>query len=145
MVVGGEPEAPLDDRLGSLGARASCKGFAFEYMTGGRAVVLGDPGPWICSGMTGGVVYVRQNPSWNLDERAIRRRLSKAAKVSITALDESDVANVQGLLGRYRDALAESGQDDAAAAVEPLIADPATHFIALVPVTQQADPNISTE
>ena len=26
-------------------------------MTNGRALVLGDPGPWICAGMTGGVVY----------------------------------------------------------------------------------------
>ena len=30
------------------------RGFAFEYMTGGTAVVLGDPGRWICSGMSGG-------------------------------------------------------------------------------------------
>ncbi len=52
-------------------------------MTGGRVVVLGDPGPWLCSGMTGGVVYVRQNPDWGLDEAAVRRRLSKAAKVSL--------------------------------------------------------------
>ncbi|HWH14010.1 MAG TPA: glutamate synthase-related protein [Miltoncostaeaceae bacterium] len=145
LVIGGEPDRPLEDRLGSLGARANCKGFAFEYMTGGRVVVLGDPGPWICSGMTGGVVYVRQNPAWNLDERAIRRRLSKAAKVSLAPLDESDAANVQELLGRYRDALAESDQPEAAARVEPLMEDPASHFIALVPVTQQADPNISTE
>ena len=35
--------------LGNIASRAHLKGFAFEYMTGGRAVVLGDPGPWICS------------------------------------------------------------------------------------------------
>jgi glutamate synthase (NADPH) large chain len=108
-------------------------------------VVLGDPGPWICSGMTGGVVYVRQNAAWNLDPPAIRRRLSKAAKVSLVQVDESDEANIRELLGRYRAALADSGQDEAAARIDPLIADPAGHFIALVPVTQQADPNISTE
>ena len=74
-------------------------------MTGGRVVVLGDPGPWLCSGMTGGVVYVRQNDDWGLDEAAVRRRLSKAAKVSLTALDESDDATVAELLGAYREAL----------------------------------------
>ena len=83
-------------------------------MTGGRAVVLGDPGPWLCSGMTGGVVYVRQNPDWNLDEAAVRRRLSKAAKVSLAPLEESDTANVVELLDAYREALRSSGQDDAA-------------------------------
>jgi len=145
LVIGGEPDGPLDDRRGSLAARANCKGFAFEYMTGGRVVVLGDPGPWMCSGMTGGVVYVRQNPEWNLDEAAIRRRLSKAAKVSIVELDESDEAQVVELLAPYRAALAESGQDGEAGRIDALMAAPAEHFLALVPVTQQADPNISTE
>ena len=145
MVLGGQPDAPIDDRIGTLGARANCKGFAFEYMTGGRVVVLGDPGPWLCSGMTGGVVYVRQNPDWNLDEAAIRRRLSKAAKVSILALDEDDLQSVGELLGLYRDALAESGQSDTVAEVDVLLAAPEDHFLAIYPVTQQADPNLSTE
>jgi glutamate synthase (NADPH/NADH) large chain len=145
MVLGGEPREPLNDRLGTLAARANCKGFAFEYMTGGRVVVLGDPGPWLCSGMTGGVVYVRQNPDWNLDQTAVRRRLSKAAKVSLVTPDETDVANIIELLSAYRGALVESGQEDAAHAVDPLLADPAAHFITVTPVTQQADPNISTE
>ncbi len=145
MVLGGEPRAPLNDRLGTLAARANCKGFAFEYMTGGRAVVLGDPGPWLCSGMTGGVVYVRQNADWNLDEAAVRRRLSKAAKVSLAPLEEADVVNVFEMLDAYREALASSGQDAAAEALQDLIDDPVEHFIAINPVTQQADPNISTE
>jgi glutamate synthase (NADPH/NADH) large chain len=145
MVLGGEPAEPLNDRLGTLAARANCKGFAFEYMTGGRVVVLGDPGPWLCSGMTGGVVYVRQNPDWNLDESAVRRRLSKAAKVSILPVEESDAATIQELLAAYREALRGGGQVEAADRLAPLIDDPAEHFITILPVTQQADPNISTE
>lgn len=145
MVLGGEPDAPIDDRIGALGARANCKGFAFEYMTGGRAVVLGDPGPWLCSGMTGGVVFVRQNAEWNLDEAAIRRRLSKAAKVSIVGVEDEDAHSIQELLTAYRDALSESGQADAAAHVDAMIATPGEHFLAIHPVTQQADPNLSTE
>jgi glutamate synthase (NADPH/NADH) large chain len=147
MVLGGVPDGPIDDRIGALGARANCKGFAFEYMTGGRAVVLGDPGPWLCSGMTGGVVYVRQDDDWNLDEAAIRRRLSKAAKVSIVAIEEGDedAMNVAELLGAYREALAASGQDAEAARLDTLIDTPGDHFVAIHPVTQQADPNLSTE
>jgi len=147
MVLGGEPDGPIDDRIGALGARANCKGFAFEYMTGGRAVVLGDPGPWLCSGMTGGVVYVRQDDDWNLDEAAIRRRLSKAAKVSIVAIEggDEDAMNVAELLGAYREALAASGQDAEAARLDTLIDTPGDHFVAIHPVTQQADPNLSTE
>ncbi len=145
MVLGGTPDEPLNDRLGTLAAHANCKGFVFEYMTGGRAVVLGDPGPWMCSGMTGGQVYVRQNDDWNLDETAIRRRLSKAAKVSLVAPDEQDCAAIADLLGKYRAALAQSGQDEAAAEIDPLIEQPAEHFLAVIPVAQQADPSISTE
>lgn len=145
MVLGGEPARALDDRLGTLAARANCKGFAFEYMTGGRVVLLGDPGPWLCSGMTGGVVYIRQNADWGLDEAAVRRRLSKAAKVSLAPLDETDAASVIYLLSAYQDALRASGQDATADGLGPLIEEPSEHFIAINPVTQQADPNISTE
>jgi glutamate synthase (NADPH/NADH) large chain len=145
MVLGGEPERPLHDRLGTLAARSNCKGFAFEYMTGGRVVVLGDPGPWLCSGMTGGVVYVRQNPDWNLDEAAVRRRLSKAAKVSLAQPDDADATTIAELLSAYQAALRASGQEETAFALQPLIDEPAEHFIAINPVTQQADPNISTE
>ena len=146
VVLGGEPREPLNDRSGSLAARANCKGFAFEYMTGGRVVVLGDPGPWICSGMTGGVIYCRQNPDWNLDSSAIRRRLSKTAKV--TMLETRRVGRGAGRRSagqvptrRWR----SPGSRRPRRALDALIAAPAEHFIALSPVTQQADPNISTE
>ena len=124
LVLGGEPAQPLNDRLGTLAARSNCKGFAFEYMTGGRVVVLGDPGPWLCSGMTGGVVYVRQNDDWGLDEAAVRRRLSKAAKVSLTALDESGRRRGGRAAGRLPEALIGSGQDEAAERLQPLIDAP---------------------
>ena len=83
VVLGGEPAAPLDDSRGCISDRANAKGFAFEYMTSGRAVVLGDIGPWACAGMTGGRVYVRVNPDWNLDREAILSRLGEGAKVSL--------------------------------------------------------------
>ena len=60
VVLGGEPAEPLDDARGCVVDRANAKGFAFEYMTSGRAVVLGDIGPWACAGNDRGSVYVRQ-------------------------------------------------------------------------------------
>ena len=81
--------------------RANIKGFAFEYMTNGRAVVMGDPGPWMCAGQTGGRVYLRVNPEWNLDREALERRKGKGAKVEIRDLDAEGVLDVQELLGHY--------------------------------------------
>ena len=46
--------------------KAALKGFAFEYMTSGKIVVLGDPGPWMCSGMTGGTIltFPKSQQNW---------------------------------------------------------------------------------
>ena len=74
VVLGGEPEEEIDDSRGCVVDRANAKGFAFEYMTSGRAIVLGDLGPWACAGMTGGRVYVRHN-AFGIDREAIERRL----------------------------------------------------------------------
>ena len=111
MVLGGEPAAPIDDSLGCVSDRANAKGFAFEYMTSGRAVVLGDIGPWACAGMTGGRVYVRQNPDWNLDRETIQRRLGEGAKVSLTELDAEGILDIEDLLGHYAAELRATDQD----------------------------------
>ncbi len=145
VVLGGEPEQPLDDELGCIADRANAKGFAFEYMTSGRAVVLGDIGPWACAGMTGGRVYCRVNPEWNLDAAAIERRMGEGAKVDVTDLDAEGILDVQDLLGRYADELRKTGQDDEASRALSLAADASANFVMVVPEKVQADPNISTE
>ena len=76
VIFGGEVTEPLQDELGGLGSRSNLKGYAFEYMTSGRVLVLGDPGPWICAGMTGGIIYQRIQPEMNLTVDAIRRRIA---------------------------------------------------------------------
>jgi len=145
VVFGGEITEPLRDELGGIGARANLKGFAFEYMTNGRAVVLGDPGPWICAGMTGGVVYVRMQPELGFDQAALKRRIAKGAKVFIYGLDEKGVADVQELLAAYKEELLATEQYETAGRIQRLIDDPQSHFVMISPKKEQADPSVSTE
>ncbi len=121
------------------------RGFAFEYMTGGRALVLGDPGRWICSGMSGGVVFLRHDPARGLDEAGLRDRLAKGAKVTLRVPGEDEAAILRELLVAYRDALARGDQPDAAAAVSALAADPAAHFRVVRPGAEVVEQTISTE
>ena len=68
--------------------------------------MLGDIGPWACAGMTGGRVYVRVNPEWNLDREAIAARLGEGAKVTLRrARRPRAMLDVQDLLGHYADEL----------------------------------------
>jgi glutamate synthase (NADPH/NADH) large chain len=145
VVLGGEPEEPLDDSRGCIVDRANAKGFAFEYMTSGRAVVLGDIGPWACAGMTGGRVYVRVSPEWNLDADAIRRRLGEGAKVELTELDDEGILDVEELLGHYADELRATDQAGEAKRMGALAQAARDSFLMILPHKVQADPNISTE
>ncbi len=145
VVIGGEITEPIDDSRGGIATRANIKGFAFEYMTNGRAVVLGDPGPWLCAGMTGGVVYQRLVPEMGLDRAAIDRRMAKGAKITMADLTEHDTRAVTTLLTVYADRLATSGQHAIADRVRAMTANPSAEFIKVVPESQQVDPSISTE
>ncbi|WP_204517561.1 glutamate synthase-related protein [Brevibacillus fulvus] len=145
VVFGGEITEPLRDELGGIGSRANLKGFAFEYMTNGRAVVLGDPGPWICAGMTGGVVYIRLQPELGFDRAALERRIAKGAKVFLYNLDPQGEADVRELLSAYKEELLNTEQYETAAKIQKLIDEPAAHFIMISPKKEQADPSVSTE
>jgi glutamate synthase (NADPH/NADH) large chain len=114
-------------------------------MTAGRAVVLGDPGPWMCAGQTGGRVYLRVNPDWNLDREALERRKGKGAKVAIEELDAEGVLDVQELLGAYADELRATGQEGEAERIMALAADPQSNFVMSIPLSEQTDPSVSTE
>ncbi|HYP55560.1 MAG TPA: glutamate synthase-related protein [Solirubrobacterales bacterium] len=144
VVLGGEPEEPIDDGRGCIVDRANAKGFAFEYMTSGRAVVLGDIGPWACAGMTGGRVYVRQG-AFGIDRDAIERRLGEGAKVELKELDAEGLLDVEDLLGSYAEELRATGQDEEAERVLGLAAEAPRNFLMVLPHKVQADPSISTE
>jgi len=145
VVLGGEPAEPLDDAKGCIVDRANAKGFAFEYMTSGRAVVLGDIGPWACAGMTGGRVYARVNPEWNLDREAIARRMGEGAKVELAELDAEGQLDIDDLLGHYAEELRATSQPEEAERILALARSAPENFVMIVPHKVQADPNISTE
>ncbi len=133
VVFGGRITAPVNDRSGNLAVNAHLKGFAFEYMTGGRAVVLGDPGPWLCSGMTGGVVYQCLYPEYDFGRDNIKRRLAGGASVVITPVSDQGIKDVQELLEPYIRELEKSLQMEEAAIVRDILEHAETRFAAIVP------------
>jgi len=144
VVLGGEPEGDLDDSRGCVVDRANAKGFAFEYMTSGRAIVLGDLGPWACAGMTGGRVYVRHN-AFGIDREKLEARLGEGAKVELREIDSEGHLDIEDLLGHYAAELRATGQDDEAERMTGLASAAPDHFLMIVPHKVQADPSISTE
>jgi glutamate synthase (NADPH/NADH) large chain len=115
-------------------------------MTNGRALVLGDPGPWICAGMTGGAVYLLLQPEWNFDIGAIKRRIAKGSRVVITTLKPEDATHIRRLLGEYEMEIADSGQPEEAAWIRSLLeSDLFSRFVRIIPESQQVEQTISTE
>jgi glutamate synthase (NADPH/NADH) large chain len=137
VIFGGEVTEPLRDHLGGLAARANLKGYAFEYMTSGRALVLGDPGPWICAGMSGGVIYQRVQPEMGLDIDAIRRRIAKGATVEIFPLDTQDIEHIRELLGDYMVTLQQYNQGKEIDHLYPLLDHPEAHFVKIAAPTRK--------
>jgi glutamate synthase (NADPH/NADH) large chain len=145
VVMGGEITKPLNDSLGFIGARANVKGFLCEYMTAGRVVVLGDPGPWICAGMTGGVLYLRPQPHLNFDHAAIQRRLAKGGKVVVQEVGENDLQHLRELLTIYAEELKHNHQGEEAQKVLNLLVDWKNTFVRVVPLGQQEEQRFATE
>jgi hypothetical protein len=86
-------------------------------------LVLGDPGPWICAGMTGGVLYLRLQPHLNFDQAAIQRRLARGAKVMIQEVGERDLKNLQELLTIYAEELKHNHQNEESQKILSLLVD----------------------
>ena len=145
VIIGGEIMKPLNDSLGFIGARSNIKGFLCEYMTSGRVLVLGDPGPWMCAGMTGGVLYLRLMPHLNFDRAAIQRRLAKGAKVVIQDVGDADLNNLRELLTTYADELKLSHQIEEAEKALNLLMDWKNTFVRVVPQGQQEEQRFATE
>jgi glutamate synthase (NADPH/NADH) large chain len=132
LILGARILAPLKTSAGNMAGHANLKGFAFEYMTAGRAVVLGDPGPWMCSGMTGGTIYCYLDESMGMDRATLRQRLAWGAKVEILDLDETDIEQLDTLLLEYHKELLHSHQTDEAQIVAQIMARSSEHFVKIV-------------
>ncbi len=132
VVFGGRITKRVNNK-GNVAIDAHIKGFAFEYMTGGRAVVLGDPGPWMCAGMTGGVIYQCLYPDLGFDKNAIKRRLARGANVSIEPLTDEGLKDIEELLGKYIKELEISYQHDEAQKVREILANAKKRFVMIVP------------
>ncbi|HET6420855.1 MAG TPA: glutamate synthase-related protein [Geobacteraceae bacterium] len=145
VVIGGRITGRIDDSLGFLADRANIKGFAFEYMTAGRVVVLGDPGPWICSGMTGGIVYCRLDTDTGMGREALRRRIALGAGVEIRDPEEEDIASIEELLFLYHRELLHSHQEEEADWVEKVISGCRNNFVKIVPLKTKTMPLRTTE
>jgi glutamate synthase (NADPH/NADH) large chain len=140
-LLGAWPDGPVD---GSL-RRAALKGYAFEYMTGGLAVTLGDPGPWICAGMTGGAVVCLLHPELGLDRDAIHRRVAPGAKVRLVQpVPHRLWAEALDLVDDYAHQLGRAGRLEEADRVQAAALD-AGRWLVILPNHAQADPSISTE
>lgn len=110
VVFGARVKEPINDKLPNIASRANLKGFAFEYMTGGHVVVLGDPGPWICAGMTGGAVYCYLDEAKGLNAEALKRRLAKGSRIRFLNPDEHDQSVISRLLEEYTFELTRTAQ-----------------------------------
>ena len=80
------------------GAVAVCEGVGdhgCEYMTGGRAVILGRTGKNFAAGMSGGIAYVLDT------ERDLYMRLNKALVSMQTLSDKADINELKEILDEY--------------------------------------------
>lgn len=133
VIFGGEVTKPLRDELGNIASRANLKGYACEYMTSGRVLIMGDPGPWLGAGMTGGVIYQRIQPSMNLTVDAIKRRIAKGSILHVYQLDEQGIEDVNDLLNMYIQTLEINNQADATEHLYALLRRPEEHFVKIAP------------
>ena len=133
VIFGGRIVERVRDEEGNIACRAHLKGFAFEYMTGGRVVVLGDPGPWICAGMTGGVIYQCLYPELDFRSKTLKKRFAQGANVSLRKISKKGLADVRELLGRYIGELENNFQADEAAAVRHILDEAESRFVMIVP------------
>lgn len=134
VVFGARLKENIKDHLPNLATRAHLKGFAFEYMTGGTVVVLGDPGPWICAGFSGGVIYAYINQEKGMTVEALKSRLAPGAKVKFLKPSLVDLQAIKNLLLEYISELNSTGQQEQleeADQIAKIAEDAHKHFTAI--------------
>jgi glutamate synthase (NADPH/NADH) large chain len=142
--LGGEILEPINEEKLRTSTIANLKGFACEYMTAGRVLIMGDPGPYAFAGMTGGVVYQKLSPDMGFNQAALTHRIALGALVEVLKLNDQDVKSVQELLGFYVEALEQTYQYDTAEKIR-LLAEETSIRSNFVKVTALPPGRISAE
>lgn len=136
VIFGDEITTPIQEESLRTSTHANLKGYACEYMTAGRVVILGDPGPYAFSGMTGGLVYQMLTPEMGFDRNALKHRIALGAQVRIEDVNAEDVAEIQRLLGSYIEALEQTYQYETAEHIHSLSIESVLvkRFVKIVPL-----------
>jgi glutamate synthase (NADPH) large chain len=100
-------------------------------MTSGRVLIMGDPGPWLGAGMTGGVIYQRLQPEMGLTREAIKRRIAKGSVLDILPLEEQGMEDVHELLSKYIHTLEVNNQASATENLYAMLRRPQDYFVRL--------------
>lgn len=140
VILGGEIQHPVAETIGNPGTHANLKGFACEYMTSGTVIIMGDPGPYAFSGMTGGVVYQKLTPEFGFNEQALRRRIARGAQVRIEKINEDVLWEIRNLMSHYLTALEQTYQYEYAERLRNFLNDDflVLHsFVKIVPTPQR--------
>ena len=135
VILGGEITQPINTNNYNIGSFSNLKGYACEYMTSGRVVILGDPGPYAFSGMTGGVVYQLLTPEMGFDIDRLKSRFAQGAHVNVKEVDKTGVEDIQELLGQYQTALMETNQPEETKKISRLITpqEILSRFVMVIP------------
>ncbi len=122
VIFGGEITQPIPENE-NPGTFANLKGFACEYMTSGTVIIMGDPGPYAFSGMTGGVVYQKLTPEFGFDEQTLKRRIAKGAQVRVEKITREDIDQIRSLMAHYIAALEQTYQFETAERIRAFLQD----------------------
>ena len=120
VVLGGEILEPVNEEKLRTSTFANIKGFACEYMTAGRVLIMGDPGPYAFAGMTGGVVYQKLSPDMGFVQASLKSRIALGALVEVLKINDQDIGSLQELLGFYIEALEQTYQYETAEKIRML-------------------------
>ncbi len=94
---------------GATAVAEGCGDHGLEYMTGGRAVILGDTGKNFAAGMSGGIAYVLDS------EHALYRKINKDMVELIDVTEKYDVEELKNILTDY---YGETGSQKAGSILE---------------------------
>ncbi len=80
---------------GAVAVAEGCGDHGLEYMTGGRAVILGPTGKNLAAGMSGGIAYVLDS------DHSLYRRMNKDMDSLQEVTDKYDIAELREILTDY--------------------------------------------